>query len=179
MQTRSLRRPSVHARSRVQFPHGRCSPRPRVLLQPDSQDLRRRRSSQSGLRTGAAVTRPPFLSPLKVWAQVSGDEFPLGRARVPEPGRSRLNARPRRQTGSKPAFRRNAAERVYMIEAAHNSQVAGSNPAPATAEGPGNGPFGHSGGYAAAGGRDGPGSSPVGSIVLAGDHGLHVSKAGG
>src|SRR5213592_4382515 len=43
----------------------------------------------------------------------------------------RLNARPRPRTGSKPAFRRNTAERVYTIEAAHNPEVAGSNPAPA------------------------------------------------
>jgi integrase len=33
------------------------------------------------------------------------------------------------------------AERVYIIEAAHNPEVAGSNPAPATAKGPGNGAF--------------------------------------
>src|SRR5512133_3457466 len=36
------------------------------------------------------------------------------------------------------AFRRNTAERVYRIEAAHNPEVAGSNPAPATAKGAGN-----------------------------------------
>jgi hypothetical protein len=34
----------------------------------------------------------------------------------------RLNARPRRRTGSEPAFTRNTAERVYMIEAAHNPE---------------------------------------------------------
>jgi hypothetical protein len=34
-------------------------------------------------------------------------------------------------TGSEPAFRRNTAERVYISEAAHNPEVAGSNPAPA------------------------------------------------
>ena len=39
------------------------------------------------------------------------------------------------------AFRRNTAERVYTVEAAHNPEVAGSNPAPATHEGPGNGAF--------------------------------------
>ena len=44
----------------------------------------------------------------------------------------RLNARPPPKTGSDPAFRRNEAERVYIIEAAHNPEVAGSNPAPAT-----------------------------------------------
>src|SRR4029450_5863683 len=33
------------------------------------------------------------------------------------------------------------AERVYTIEAAHNPEVAGSNPAPATAKGAGNGAF--------------------------------------
>jgi hypothetical protein len=42
---------------------------------------------------------------------------------------------------SEPAFRRNTAERVYTIEAAHNPEVAGSNPAPATAKGAGNGAF--------------------------------------
>jgi hypothetical protein len=30
---------------------------------------------------------------------------------------------------------------VYTIEAAHNPEVAGSNPAPATYKGPGNGAF--------------------------------------
>jgi hypothetical protein len=44
----------------------------------------------------------------------------------------RLNARPWPKTGSEPAFRRNTAERVYITEAAHNPEVAGSNPAPAT-----------------------------------------------
>jgi hypothetical protein len=49
----------------------------------------------------------------------------------------RLNARPPPKTSSKRAFRRNTAERVYLFEAAHNPEVAGSNPAPATAKGPG------------------------------------------
>ena len=53
----------------------------------------------------------------------------------------RLNARPRPKIGSEPAFRRNEAERVYTIEAAHNPEVAGSNPAPATDKGPGNRAF--------------------------------------
>jgi hypothetical protein len=44
----------------------------------------------------------------------------------------RLNARPRPNIALEPAFRRNEAERVYVIEAAHNPEVAGSNPAPAT-----------------------------------------------
>src|SRR5215831_15387170 len=50
---------------------------------------------------------------------------------------------PRKCSGScsEPAFRRNTAERVYTIEAARNPEVAGSNPAPATEEGPGNGAF--------------------------------------
>jgi hypothetical protein len=52
-----------------------------------------------------------------------------------------LNARPQPKTGSEPAFRRNTAERVYITEAAHNPEVAGSNPAPATAKGAGNGAF--------------------------------------
>ena len=51
----------------------------------------------------------------------------------------RLNALSRRKTGSEPAFRRNTAERVHTIEAAHNPEVAGSNPAPATHKGPVNG----------------------------------------
>jgi hypothetical protein len=45
------------------------------------------------------------------------------------------------QSGSESAFRRNQAERVYRIEAAHNPEVAGSNPAPATAKGAGDGAF--------------------------------------
>src|SRR5512132_499759 len=53
----------------------------------------------------------------------------------------RRNARPRSKTGSEPAFRRNTAERVYRTEAAHNPEVAGSNPAPATTKGAGNGAF--------------------------------------
>jgi hypothetical protein len=48
----------------------------------------------------------------------------------------RLNARPRPKTGSYPAFRRNTAACVCTIEAAHNPEVAGSNPAPATSKGP-------------------------------------------
>jgi hypothetical protein len=48
----------------------------------------------------------------------------------------RLNARPRPKTGSEPAFRRNEAEHVCTIEAAHNPEVAGSNPAPAIQKGP-------------------------------------------
>jgi hypothetical protein len=53
----------------------------------------------------------------------------------------RLNARPRPKTGSESAFRRNTAERVYLNEAAHNPEVAGSNPAPATEKGSGNRAF--------------------------------------
>ena len=53
----------------------------------------------------------------------------------------RLNAPPRPKTGSDSAFRRNEAERVYLFEAAHNPEVAGSNPAPATYKGPGNRAF--------------------------------------
>src|SRR5215475_12255905 len=49
--------------------------------------------------------------------------------------------RPCAKSGSQKAFRRNTAEHVYMIEAAHNPEVAGSNPAPATAKGAGNGAF--------------------------------------
>jgi hypothetical protein len=35
----------------------------------------------------------------------------------------RLNARPQSKTGSEPAVRRNTAERVYTIEAAHNPEL--------------------------------------------------------
>src|SRR5919204_4090892 len=52
-----------------------------------------------------------------------------------------LKAGPPRKTGAVSAFRRNSAESMYLIEAAHNPRVAGSNPAPATAKGPGNGAF--------------------------------------
>jgi hypothetical protein len=45
------------------------------------------------------------------------------------------------QSGSEPAFRRNTAERAYAIDAAHNPEVAGSNPAPATEKGSGNRAF--------------------------------------
>ena len=48
----------------------------------------------------------------------------------------RLNATAEGHSGSGPAFRRNTAERVYTIEAAHNPEVAGSNPAPATSRRP-------------------------------------------
>jgi len=46
-----------------------------------------------------------------------------------------------RRSGSQPAFTRNTAEPVYTTGAAHNPEVAGSNPAPATGKGPGNGAF--------------------------------------
>src|SRR5215208_4611733 len=45
------------------------------------------------------------------------------------------------KTCSLSAFRRNTAERVYVIESAHNPEVAGSNPAPATPKGLENGAF--------------------------------------
>src|SRR5512133_1673735 len=53
----------------------------------------------------------------------------------------RLNARRRPETASECAFRRNTAEHVYAIEAAHNPEVAGSNPAPATQKARTRGPF--------------------------------------
>src|SRR4029453_4509215 len=53
----------------------------------------------------------------------------------------RLNATAEGQSGSESTFRRNTAEHAYRIEAAHNPEVAGSNPAPATAKGAGNGAF--------------------------------------
>jgi hypothetical protein len=51
----------------------------------------------------------------------------------------RLNAAAVGQSGSEPACQRNTAERVYLFEAAHNPEVAGSNPALAIAQGAGNG----------------------------------------
>src|SRR4029077_1170302 len=42
----------------------------------------------------------------------------------------RLEAARAGDSGLEPAFRRNTAERVYLFEAAHNPEVAGSNPAP-------------------------------------------------
>jgi hypothetical protein len=53
----------------------------------------------------------------------------------------RLNASVAGQSGSGSAFRRNTAEPVYRIEAAHNPEVAGSNPAPATRKALETGPF--------------------------------------
>jgi hypothetical protein len=53
----------------------------------------------------------------------------------------RLNATAECQSGSESAFRRNTAEHVYTIAAAHNPEFAGSNPAPATAKRPWKGPF--------------------------------------
>ena len=47
----------------------------------------------------------------------------------------RLNAPAAAESGLETAFRRNVTERVYAIEAAHNPEVAGSNPAPATLKG--------------------------------------------
>jgi hypothetical protein len=44
-------------------------------------------------------------------------------------------------SGLEAAFRRNTAERVHRIEAAHNPEVAGSNPAPATGKALETGPF--------------------------------------
>src|SRR5262249_61392205 len=44
----------------------------------------------------------------------------------------RLNAMAVDESGSEPAFCLNTAEPVYIAEAAHNPEVAGSNPAPAT-----------------------------------------------
>jgi hypothetical protein len=52
-----------------------------------------------------------------------------------------LNAAAEGRSGLEAAFRRNTAERVYLIEAAHNPEVAGSNPAPATEKAPETGPL--------------------------------------
>jgi hypothetical protein len=54
----------------------------------------------------------------------------------------RLDAACAGDSGPEPAFRRNEAAHAYTIEAAPNPEVAGSNPAPATDEGPGNRAFG-------------------------------------
>jgi hypothetical protein len=53
----------------------------------------------------------------------------------------RLNATGEAQYSLEPAFRRNTAAPVCSLEAAHNPEVARSNPAPATAKGAGNGAF--------------------------------------
>jgi hypothetical protein len=50
----------------------------------------------------------------------------------------RLYAEGQARSRLEPALRRNAAVRRWSLEAAHNPEVAGSNPAPATREGPGN-----------------------------------------
>jgi hypothetical protein len=52
-----------------------------------------------------------------------------------------LNATAVGPSGPEPPFLPNPAERVDPFEAAHNPEVAGSNPAPATAKGAGNGAF--------------------------------------
>jgi hypothetical protein len=52
----------------------------------------------------------------------------------------RLDACAAVDSGFKPAFRRNTAARVYAVVAAHNPEVAGSNP-PRYLEGPENGAF--------------------------------------
>jgi len=53
----------------------------------------------------------------------------------------RLNATVEGESCSQIAFRRNTAERVYTIEAAHNPEVAGSNPAPLLGKALETGPF--------------------------------------
>src|SRR4029434_3284060 len=53
----------------------------------------------------------------------------------------RINAVCAGDSGLEPAFRRNEAAHEHTIEAAHNPEVAGSNPAPATAKGAGDGAF--------------------------------------
>jgi hypothetical protein len=53
----------------------------------------------------------------------------------------RLNAAVVGESGFEPALGRNTAERVYATEAAHNPEVAGSNPAPATEKAPQGGAF--------------------------------------
>jgi hypothetical protein len=53
----------------------------------------------------------------------------------------RLKAKDVGLSGFESAFLRNAAEGLGLVEAAHNPEVAGSNPAPATAKGAGNGAF--------------------------------------
>jgi hypothetical protein len=50
----------------------------------------------------------------------------------------RRNATREARSGLEAAFWRNAAAGVDTFEAAHNPEVAGSNPAPATEEGSGN-----------------------------------------
>src|SRR5215813_13204638 len=52
-----------------------------------------------------------------------------------------LNARRLPETRSESAFRRNRAECVYVTEAAHNPEVAASNPAPVLSKALETGPF--------------------------------------
>src|SRR5262245_21528435 len=51
------------------------------------------------------------------------------------------NARAAAESGQEPAFTRNEAERVYLIEAAHNPEVAGSNLPPLHEKALETGPF--------------------------------------
>jgi hypothetical protein len=53
----------------------------------------------------------------------------------------RLHARPRQRTGSLSAFRRNTAEHAYILEAAHNPEVAGPILPPLRRKALGTGPF--------------------------------------
>jgi hypothetical protein len=55
----------------------------------------------------------------------------------------RLNATSVGQSGAESAFRRNKAERVYRIEAAHNGEVAGSILPPLVRKALETGPFAH------------------------------------
>jgi len=53
----------------------------------------------------------------------------------------RLNSMAAGQSGWERALRRNTKKPRHLVEAAHNPEVAGSNPAPATFKGPGDRAF--------------------------------------
>jgi hypothetical protein len=101
-----------------------------------TRDLRRDRTAFT-LERGIEVRLCAFDDPSDVPSSKSSEGLQVASALQASGFRSdvtvfRLNARPRQKTGSLSAFRRNTAEHVYIIEAAHNPEVAGSNPAPAT-----------------------------------------------
>jgi hypothetical protein len=93
-----------------------------------TRDLRRDRPAFAR-RTSSPPDRPQAASALQA-SRFRGDVTVF-----------RLNAPAAAESGLETAFRRNTAERVYIIEEAHKPEVAGSNPAPATVKGAGNGAF--------------------------------------
>jgi hypothetical protein len=99
--------------SRWRFPHAKVASSVRVAC-----PVRTSARSECGVSGRACFRRLPAASAL----QASGF-----RSNVTV---FRQNATAVSQSGLEPAFRRNMAARVYPTEAAHNPEVAGSNPAP-------------------------------------------------